>query len=106
MKKTDQMLPLALTEGERKLILEDTMYIGEEYTAVIRATPTGQPVRFTLDEWKGLNGCIVAEANHVRDKRSERELDLLYEKINDLLDKSPANLPSLKIYRGEDESEE
>ena len=106
MKKTDQMMPLALTEAERKLILEDLMYIEDEYTAVIRATPTGQPVRFSVGEWEGLGGCIVAEANHIKGRQAKKELDRLYEKINGVADKSPDDVPSLKIYRGEDENEE
>ena len=71
------MVPLALTDAERKLILEDLVYVEDEYASVIRTTPTDQPVRFALDDWKSLGGCIAAEANHARDKRLKKELDRL-----------------------------
>ena len=38
VKKPDQKVPLALTEDERKLILEDLVYVEDDYAAVIRAT--------------------------------------------------------------------
>ena len=96
-------MPLALTEAERKLILEDLVYVEDNYASVIRATPTDQPVRFALDDWKSLGGCIAAEANHARDKRLKKELDRLHARIRSLLedDKPPT---ALKIYRGEEES--
>ena len=63
MKKPDPKVPLALAEAERQLILEDLVYVEDGYASVIRATPTNQPVRLALDDWKGLGGCIAAEAN-------------------------------------------
>ena len=62
-----------------------------------------QPVRFTLEDWKGLSGCIASEAKDTRDKRLKRELDRLYARIRNLLegDRPPT---TLKLYRGEDES--
>ncbi len=105
MTKPDPKVPFALTEDERKLILEDLVYIEEHYASVIRATPSDQPVRFALEDWKSLGGCIAAEANQARDKRLKRELDRLHARIRGLLedDRPPS---ALKIYRGEDESEE
>ena len=54
MKKPDPKVPLALSEAERKLIVEDLEYIEDDYASAIRATPTDQPVRFALEDWKGL----------------------------------------------------
>ena len=105
VKKPDQKVPLALTEAERHLILEDLVYVGDDYASVIRATPADQPVRFALADWEGLSGCIATEANHARDKRFKKELDRLYARVCSLVedDKPPTNL---KIYREEDEIEE
>jgi hypothetical protein len=103
--KPDGKVPLTLTEAERNLILEDLVYVEDDHASVIRTTPMDQPVRLALDDWKGLGGCIATEANHARDKRLKRELDRLHARIRSLLeDDEPPT--SLKIYRGEDESEE
>ncbi len=102
MKKPDPKVPLALTEPERSLILEDLVYIEDNYASVIRATPTDQPVRFTVEDWTSLGGCIAAEANHARDKRLKKELDCFHARIRSLLE--DGKLPTmLKIYRGGDE---
>ena len=100
--KPDPKVPLALTEAERKLILDDLMYIEDEYTSVVRATPTDQPVRFTMNDWVGVAGCIATTASHARDKRLKKELDRIHARIRTLLedDKTPT---ALKIYRGGDE---
>ncbi len=102
MKKPEEKAPLALTEAERTLILEDLVYVEDHYASVIRATPSNQPVRLALDDWKSLGGCIAAEANHARDKRMKKEMDRLRARIRTLLedDKPPT---SLKIYRGGEE---
>ncbi len=81
MKKPERKVPLALTQAERNLILEDLEYVEDVYTSVIRATPSDQPVRLTLDDWTRLGDGITAEANHARDKRLKKELDPLYAKI-------------------------
>jgi|HubBroStandDraft_6_1064221.scaffolds.fasta_scaffold3311823_2 hypothetical protein len=60
--KSALKVPLSLAEAERQLILDDLVYIEEGYASVLRATPTNQPVRFALDDWKSLGGCIAAEA--------------------------------------------
>ena len=103
MTQPDQKMPLGLTETERKLILDDLMYVDDQYTSIVRTTPMDQPVSFSLGGWQGLLGCIAAEASQARDKRFKKELDRLCEKINGLLEKSPNDAPSLKIYRGHDE---
>ena len=102
MLKSDPKVPLALTEAERKLIVEDLVYVEDHYASVIRATPSDQPVRFTVEDWTSLVGCIAAAANQARDKRLKKELDRLHARIRNLLedDKPPT---TLKIYRGGDE---
>ena len=105
MKKSDPKVPLAMSEVERRLILDALVDVEDDYASVIRATPTDQPVRFALDDWKGLGDCIAAEANHTRDRRLKKELDRLHARIRKLLDNDEPQT-ALKIYRGEDESEE
>ena len=105
MTKPKAKAPLALSEAERKLIVEDLEYVEVDYASVIRATPSDQPVRFTLDDWKGLGDWIAAEANQARDKRLKKELDRLHARILSLLEDD--QLPTkLKIYRSGDESED
>ena len=102
MKKPDPQVPLGLTEAERKLLLEDLVGVEDDYASVIRGTPTDRPVRFALEDWKGLGGWIAGEANHARDKRLKKELDRLYARIHSLLE--DGKLPTaLKIYRGGDD---
>ena len=105
MTKPDPKVPLAMTEAERNLILEDLVYVEDNYASVIRATPMDQPVRFALNDWKGLGGWIAAEASQARDKRLKKELERLHARIHSLCedDQPPA---ALKIYRGGDESNE
>ena len=102
VKQPQKKVPLALTEAERKLIVEDLVYVEDHYASVIRATPSDQPVRFTMDDWKGLGDWIAAAANQGRDKRLKKELDRLHARIRSLLedDKPPT---AVKIYRGGDE---
>ena len=103
-KKPDPKVPLVLTEAERKLILEDLLYSEDDSAAVIRATPSDQPVRLTVEDWTSLGCQIVAEARNTRDRRLKKELDQLQARIRSLLedDKPPT---TLKIYRGGDENE-
>lgn len=95
----DDAFPLALTAAERKLILDDLLYLEKEYEQVVRKTPANEPVRFTLDDWEGLGGCIAAEANHTDDPTLRRKLDRLLTKINKLLDQHPDDRgPELKVF--------
>jgi hypothetical protein len=96
---SDDAVPLALTAAERKLILDDLLYLEKEYEQVVRETPANEPLRFTLDDWEGLGGCIAAEANHTDDPKLKRKLDRLFAKINKLLDEHPDDLgPELKVF--------
>lgn len=95
----DDAVPLTLTAAERKLILDDLLYLEKEYEQVVREAPANEPVRFTLDDWEGLGGCIAAEANHTDDPKLRRKLDRLLTKINKLLDQHPDDRgPELKVF--------
>lgn len=102
--RADQKLPLALTEAERKLILNGVTHIEDEYTSAIRATATETPVEFTWNNWERLAGCIAVEANSTRDRRLKRSLERLFARITKLLDECPDHVPDLKIYRGEEDA--
>lgn len=80
-----EKVPLKLTAAERKLILEGVLFLDDEYPDTIRETPTGKPVMLTLDALEDFSGYIAANANHCKDKRKEKKLDTVFQKIEDLL---------------------
>ena len=92
-------VPLKLTATERKLVLEDLMCLDEDYERIIQGTPSGKPVMMTPDDLDDLGGYIAAEANHCDDKKKEKKLDAVFEKIQDLLGKDTDEEPpqTLKI---------
>jgi hypothetical protein len=49
--EVDEKVPLKLTAGERKLVLEDMICQDQDFEETIRATPAGEPVMMTLDDW-------------------------------------------------------
>ena len=83
----DKKVPLKLTATERKLVLDDLMIMDQESEQAIRETPAGKPVMMTLGDLDVFIGYIAAEANHTEDKRLERKLDRIYDKVQGLLDK-------------------
>jgi hypothetical protein len=101
----DQKVRLILSAVERKIILVEVAYLDEEYEEVIRSTPTSDPIMLTLDQWDDLGGYIAAEANHTRDKKSQRKLDAISSKIESLLSSHSHEEPSseLKIFRPQEE---
>ena len=82
-----EKVPLKLTAAERKLILKELIVTGMEYEELLQATPTGKPVMMTLDDLEDFGGYIAAEANHCDDRKKEKKLDRIFEKVQDLLDK-------------------
>jgi hypothetical protein len=83
----DEKVPLKLTATERKMVLDDSMIMDQESERAIQETPSGEPVMMTLGDLDVFIGYIAAEANHTEDKRLERKLDRIYDKIQGLLDK-------------------
>ena len=96
----DEKFGLKLSPVERKIILVEVMCLDEEYEEVLRSTPTVKPIMLTLDQWDDLGGYIAAEANHTRDKKSQRKLDAIFSKIESLLSSHCNQEPSseLKIF--------
>jgi hypothetical protein len=101
----DEKVGLILTAVERKIISVHVMCLDQEYEEVIRTTPAANPIMLTLDQWDDLGGYIAAEANHTRDKKSQRKLDAIFSKIEKLLLSHSENEQSseLKIFRPQEE---
>ena len=84
----NERVPIDLSDRERTLILQET-FAPEELTDRLRLVPSeGQMLvyRFTLDELDELAGYVAAEANHARDRKLEKELDRIYERIAEVLE--------------------
>lgn len=85
--RPNEKVPLELSNRERELILEHT-FAGDELTNRLRVVPKpgDHPVfRFTLDDLDELSGCIAAEANHAKNEKLQRDLDRLFERIDEVL---------------------
>jgi hypothetical protein len=97
--RPDEKLPLKLTAAERKLVLDELTCLEQEIEQVVRSTPTGQPVRMTLEDLDDFGGHVAAEANHCKDKSKAKKLDAIFEKIQALLDEFTDEEPpkTLKI---------
>ena len=85
-----------LTAGERKLIL-DLMCLDDEFEKVIRETPPGTPIAFTLEEWDLFGGYVAAEANHTSDRKLQNRLDAIFDKIQQVLDTYTDEEPELDL---------
>jgi hypothetical protein len=82
------MVPLALNDRERELILQYT-FADDELTARLRIErQSGEPATyaFNLDDLDDLAGYVAAEANHATDKKMQKQLQALYDRIATLLE--------------------
>jgi hypothetical protein len=52
---------------------------------VIRSTPLNRPVPFSAEDLEEVAGYLAATANHTTDKRLERRLDKLFERVEEAL---------------------
>jgi hypothetical protein len=77
---------LKLTQTERKLVLDGLTCLDDEYEEIVRTTPTSKPVMLTLDELDDFGGYVAAESNHCDEKKKQKKLDGIFEKIQRLLD--------------------
>ena len=81
---------LELTDRQRALIVEHT-FAPDYLTDSIRPGPLAvgdksPPVAFTLDEWEELHGYVAAEANHCNERKLERELYRICDRVQEILD--------------------
>jgi len=86
--RPDEMVPLTLNDRERELIMQHT-FAGDELTARLRIVrESGEPATyaFNLDDLDDLAGYVAAEANHAKDKKMQKQLQALYDRIATLLE--------------------
>ena len=78
--RPNEKVPIELNDRERELILKHT-FAGDELTGrlrIVRKQGESQAVGFTLDDLDELAGYVVAEANHAKNKKLQKELHQLY----------------------------
>jgi hypothetical protein len=76
------------TERPRIRIDSRTHFADDELTAPLRIAPASNEMAvycFTLDDLEELMGCVAAEANHAKDQKLQKELDRLFERIEEVL---------------------
>ena len=72
------------TPGERRLILEHS-FAGPEFTTELQGpVAAGEKfvAQYTLDDIEELMGFVAAEANHSTDKRLQKRLYALHERLD------------------------
>jgi hypothetical protein len=86
--RPDEKVPLELNDRERELIVKHT-FAGDELTRRLRVVPKpgeSATYRFTLDDLDELAGYVAAEANHAKNKKLQKELQGLFQRIAAVLD--------------------
>ena len=86
--KPEDRVPLRLSRRECDLIVNET-FAPEELTDRLRlGTVSGGKLTFgfTLEELDELIGSVAAKANHTKDKKLQKELDRIYERMAEILD--------------------
>ena len=78
-------LPVRLSLRERDLIREKT-YCDPDFAKLALVDGAGIRVELSLDEIEEIQGYVAAEANHCGDKKLQKELDALFEKLQKFLD--------------------
>ena len=85
--RPSEKVPLKLSARERELILEHT-FADDELIAPLRSAPASNKASvycFTLVDLEELMGSVAAEANHAKDKKQQKELDRLFERMGEVL---------------------
>jgi len=78
-------LPVYFSEEELRLIRERT-FVDPDFGRLAVAERGKLKLELSLDDIEEVQGYIAAEANHTRNKRLQRELDMVYEKLQKFLD--------------------
>ena len=63
------------------------MSLDQQYEERVRTTPTSKPLMMTLDELDDFGGYVAAEANHCDERKKQKKLDGIFEKVQRLLEK-------------------
>jgi hypothetical protein len=82
----DDKIGLKLTQAERKLLLDGLNMLPKEHQQAIKGTPVNEPVMLTLDDLDDLGGYVAAEVNHCDDKKKQKKLDTVFQKIQRLIE--------------------
>src|SRR5580692_24834 len=77
---------LKLTASERKLVLESVSCLDGDCEEIICKTPTAKPLMMTLDEFEDFGGYIAAESNRTDDKKLQKKLDAIFQRIQRILE--------------------
>jgi hypothetical protein len=77
---------LKLTKAEWALLLDARHGLNEQVPDIVRDTPSGKPVMISLDDLEILEGHVAAQANHTKDKKLQKRLDAISEKMLSVLD--------------------
>jgi hypothetical protein len=83
-----ERVSLKLSNRQRELILKHT-FADDDLTAPLHVAPVSNNTSvysFTLDDLEELMGYVAAEANHTKDKNLHKELDRLFEQMEEVLD--------------------
>jgi hypothetical protein len=78
-------LPVYFSEEELRLIRERT-FVDPDFGRVAVVERGKLKLELSLDDIEDVLGYIAAEANHTKSKKVQRELDLIYEKLQKFLD--------------------
>lgn len=84
--KPDMKLPVVITENERELVREDTLY-DPDFATLAECRGKNLVVPMTLADIEDLQGYIAAAANHCEKRQLQARLDRLFEKLQRFLDK-------------------
>ncbi len=77
------LIPLALSLKDRDIILSNVLADKNLYDRIQNAIPKGTHIapEFTIEEIELLTDHVAAAANHSKDKKIEKTLDKLYNKV-------------------------
>ena len=78
-------IPVKLTERERDLIRKET-FCDPDFAKLAVADGKGIRVEMSLDDIEEIQGYVAAEANHAKNKKIQKELNQLFEKLQVFLD--------------------
>jgi hypothetical protein len=78
-------LPVKLTLRERDLIRDET-FCDPDLVRLAVVEGKGVRVNLSLDDIEEMQGYVAAEANHTKNKKLQKELDRLFDKLQVYLD--------------------
>ena len=84
-----ERIDIKFTIDERELIVNQT-FAGDDLTERLHKAKVEENYikeSYTLNEIEDLAGFIAAEANHAEEKKLQKKLDALYDKISNIEDK-------------------